>query len=294
MKTVKTFEMEEKLLTLLDEMELYEFIVNSFNIILSPSFWVKKYDINGLDESTIRKIVLNALTGEFGDKLSNAETPAEKALKKACSYVKGMYEVVRLRLMLFHVYENERERIVFLLNSNIESQRFGGLCSLRLNKFQAEALMPIAKEIGNFISEKYNLVSKNSFPEEEIIAFLEQADDKEIERIAYLINSGEESFIHGGLKSLMLSKPQCEACKEEGIDSVLKLIKKEQLKRESSSLIHEFKKARENLDAVKKKLESAGFEYSEIQKMLECTKAYERFKKIESRLKPEVLAIAIA
>ena len=288
MKTTKEMVMEQTLETSLNEMALYEFIMNSFNIILSPTFWAERNGVKGLDDNSVRRVTLKALITEFGKELSEADTRAEKALKKACTYMVGLYEVIRLRLMLFFIPEEDRKRMIFLLKSDIEAQRFGGLRSLRLNKHQAEALSAIAREIGQFLAEWYCL-NEEAFPEQEILSFLEGATDKELERILFLLDSGEEKNIHGGLKSLMLTKKQCEICKAEGIDTVIKMVSSEKIKRESSDLVKAFNNACVRLDEANTKLQGAGFSQEEIKEMLKCTNAYKEYVKCKKALPTEAI-----
>lgn len=276
MKTSKEMVLEQALETSLNEMELYEFIMASFNIILSPTFWAERNNARGLDEKAIRRVTLKALTDEFGKELSDANTRAEKSLKKACTYMVGLYEAIRLRLMLFYIADTDVKRMVYLLKSEVAENRFGGLRSLRLNKHQAESLSAISKEIGNFLAEWYHLAD-DIFPEEEILSFLEGADDKELTRILFLLNSGEEKNIHGGLKSLALTKKQCENCKAEGIDTVITMVSDEIARRESKSLIAEFSAACEKLDDANSRLQNAGFTAEEIKDMLKCTNAYKEY-----------------
>ena len=294
MKTTKEMNKEIELINKLNQLPLYEFIMNSFNIVISPKFWAEKNGIEA-DEALMRRIALNEIKSEFGDELSEANSRAEKALKKACNYVDGMYEVIRLRLMLFiTLSSSEREHIVSLLCSDLENKRFGGLRrALKLCPEQAEALLPVSKEIGYFLSERYNLGKEILFPEEEITSLLEQANDAKLSRVLGLIESGYPNCFYGALKELGLSnKNKLKACLEEGADPIIALINMEILKRENASLLSELKTAKENLIKVRETLEADGFEHSEIEKMLKCTNAYEHFIDVKSRLTPDLAAIA--
>ena len=292
MKTTKDMNKELTLINKLAQLPLYEFIMNSFNIIVSPKFWAEKNGIEA-DEMLMRRITLHELNGEFGNELSAANSRAEKALKKACNYIEGLYEVVKLRLMLFVILdESERARTIYLLLSDLENKRFGGLRALKLCPEQAEALLPVSKEIGYFLSEKYNLGKEILFPEEEIVSLLEQATDEKLKRVLGLIESGYDNCFYGGLKELGLSnKSELKACIEEGADPIIALIKKELLKRENASLLSDLQAAKEQLIKVRSTLEADGFERSEVEKMLKCTNAYEHFIDVKTRLTPDLAAI---
>ena len=287
MKTIEKERLENKLANALAEMELYEFIMSSFNLILNPEYWGKRNGVAALDENSIRLVVLKALKEEFGDELSKANTETETNLKKACNYMPGLFEVVKLRLLLFYIPAEDIKKILFLLDSKEETKKFGGLRSLRLNSHQAEVLMPIAKEIGLYIYE-----INSNFPESAIKEFLERTTEEKLSRIEHLLNSGDDRYIHGGLMELQLAKPQREYCKKMGVDPILKLISQEKLKRENVELIEEFNEACRRLDDANARLQAAGFEHTEIQEMLKCTNAYVQYVKCKKALTPEMLAIA--
>ena len=299
----KQNEIEERLAKL----SLYDFIMESFNIVLCPKYYAERNDCAELSESTLREVVLDALHTEFDPspsevkenekfglywpELSAAETEAEKKLKKASSYIKGLYEVLKLRLSLFIILkEEDKRRVVRLLSSTEEAKKFGGLRSLHFNKYQTEALMSVANDIGEYLSEKYFHDEEKAFPERQIKDFLETATDKEIERIIYLLNSADEKMIHGGLRSLMLSKPQCEACKEEGIDIVINMVSEEKIKRQNSIKLADYEASKKQIAAIEHFLLEAGFKKDEADRMVRCTNAYLTCEKILKELPKELMA----
>ena len=306
MKTTNVRQQETILTSKLSELTLYDFIMESFNIIISPSYWAERNGIKDLEDLAIREIVLNELHEEldptpsekeenekkeiYWPMLSDAETRAENALKKVCRYAKGLYESLRLRLSLFVILnEDDAKRIVYLLSSSEESKRFGGLRSLHLNKYQAEALLSISKEIGEFLAERYLPDEGNVFPEKQITAFLETATDKELQRILYLISSGDDRMIHGGLKSLMLTKTQCSACKEEGIDTVINMVSQEMLRRENELKLNGILESEKELAIIKNFLIEVGFKENEAERMLKVTDAYAKYTKLRSKLPKELI-----
>lgn len=291
MKTIETRTLEMQLMDLLNELPLYEFILTAFNLILLPDALAEYYHIKGLNDSSIRRIALKALIDEFGDELSEANTRAEKALKKACSYITGLYEALKLRIMLFYIPEEEHKRIIGLLTSNIESNRFGGLRSLRFKPDHSNALTPVAEEVGYFFAELNNVGC--GFPEAEIQTFLRSTSDYLINRIEFLLTSEKPTFIHGGLMELQIDDDKIEICKKE-LNTIIEMVKCELLKRENELVLEEFKRARDRLDEAKTKLEEAGFEDSEISKMLECTNAFKHFEEVKEKLTPDILSLAIA
>jgi len=284
MKTIEKKRLEKSVENILAELPLYEFIMSSFNLILNPEYWGKRNGIVGLDENSIRLVVLKALKEDFGEELSTANTEAEKALKKACNYIPGLFEVVKLRLLLFYIPEEDINKILFLLDSDEESKEFGGLRTLRLNPHQAKVLLPVAKEIGLCVYE-----INSNFPERAIKEFLETTTNEKISRIEGLLSNGDDRCIHGGLMELQLAKPQQEYCKKMGIDPILKLISEEKLKRDNAELLEKFNEACQKLQDANLRLQSAGFEHSEIQEMLKCTKAYAEYVKCKKALAPELL-----
>lgn len=287
MKTIEKERLENKLANALAEMELYEFIMSSFNLILNPEYWGKRNGVAALDENSIRLVVLKALKEEFGDELSKANTETETNLKKACNYMPGLFEVVKLRLLLFYIPEDDVKRIVYLLTSKEEPKIFGGLRSLRLNPHQAEVLMPVAEKIGEVIYELSIDYSENA-----VKRYLERVSDDKLKTIFSSLDSGDDRFIKIGLDEIGLNEAQIKYFCKSGIDPVISLVSKELAKRDNAGLIEEFNEACRSLDDANARLQKAGFEHTEIQEMLKCTNAYVQYVKCKKALTPEMLAIA--
>lgn len=163
--TAKVHDRLEKIFSNFEELDEERILHILWLFCFSPEYaWEKNYFPEEDFESSIEIVRRELLRmykylqpdgwKELTAALSN---DAERELSKKLSTVENAFYLVRRKLLNSEFStKKDFERVLFLLASEEEKYRFGGLSELHFDKFSANILKEYANEIGKVLAELYN------------------------------------------------------------------------------------------------------------------------------------------